>query len=129
MRWRVVCALPCVPLYVRPHLQDVHLALGQVAPVALLEALLGQAGEVDAVQGLHLVTEAFEDATDDAVLAGVDLDAQLTVVMGVDVLELVGGDRAVGQFDPGEDLLLVLLGEGVVQDDLVDFLLVVGRVG
>ncbi len=57
-----------------------------------------------------------------------DLDAQLAVVALVDVLEFIGRDYPVGEFDAGEDLFLVFFREGMVQDHLVDLLLIIGRV-
>ena len=107
------------------HFKDVHFALGQETPGALLEPLLGEAREIDPVEGLDVVAEGFEDAADDAVLARVDLDAEFAVV-GVDIFEFVGGDGAVGKFDAAQDGLAVLFGEGTVEVDLVDLLLVVG---
>ena len=59
----------CAILHVSSHLQDVRLALGEVAPFALLEPLLGQAREVDAVECLDGIAEGLENAPHDAVLA------------------------------------------------------------
>ena len=59
-----------------------------------------------------------------------DLDAETSVVLGVDIFKLIGLDVAVVEVKSHrEDLLLVGLLKRFVEDDLVDFLLVVGRVG
>ena len=112
-------------LYVCSHLEDVHFAFSQVAPVALLEAFLGKAGKVHTVQGADLIAQALEDAADDAVLSGVDLYAKLAVVVGVDELKFIGSGYTVVEFHTCQDLCLVFLSEGCVKDHLVDFLLVV----
>ena len=62
-------------LNVRAHLEDVDLALREVSPVAPLEVLLGESREIDPVKRFHVVAERFEDAADDAVLAGVNFNS------------------------------------------------------
>ena len=82
-------------LNIGSHLKDIHLTLGELAPLSLLEALLGKACEINPVKGLHFVTEGFEDTAHNAVLAGVNLNSELAVVVCVDVLELVSTDFSV----------------------------------
>ena len=56
-----------------------------------------------------------------------DLDAEHSVVILLDVLELVSSDHAVVEFDTAEDLLVVFLLELAVKGYLIDLLLVVRR--
>ena len=57
-----------------------------------------------------------------------DFDAHFPVVVRFGVLQRVGGDEPVAEFDAGEDGFAVFFLEVAVEVDLVDFLLVVGRV-
>lgn len=113
-----LCSVCLSGLDIGPHLEDIDLALAEVSPLALLEALLGETREVNPVKSLHVVAEGFEDPSDDPVLAGVDLDAETSVVLGVDIFKLVGLDVAVVEVETlCEDLLLVGLLKRLVEDD------------
>ena len=67
-------------LFKRAHLQEVDFLLCQVAPASARQVLLGQSGEIHAVELRDVVAEALEDAAHDAVAARVDLDAGLVAV-------------------------------------------------
>ena len=54
-----------------------------------------------------------------------DLDAELSVVLCVDVLEFISLDVAVIEGDSVQNLVEILLGDRLVKDNLIDLLLVV----
>ena len=54
-----------------------------------------------------------------------DLDAELSVIILLDVLELVSSDDSVRKLNAAEDLVVVLASELAVELYLVDLLLVV----
>ena len=57
-----------IHLLVSSHTQAVNLLLGQVAPVATLQVLLGETCELNAVELLNAIAQALEDTANDTVL-------------------------------------------------------------
>ena len=54
---------PALWLDICTHLKNIHFALRQETPGALLETLFGQAGEVDPVEGLDFVAERIRNGS------------------------------------------------------------------
>ena len=96
-----------VGLFKRAHAEHVYFLFGEEAPVAALHVLLGEAGEVHAVELRDVVAEAFEDAAHVAVAAAMDFDADLLLVGGAGVFDGVGLDVAVFERDAFGDLVEV----------------------
>ena len=110
-------------LLVGTHAEAVDFLLGEVAPVATAEVLLGESGELYAVELGDAVAEGLEDATHDAVLTGVDLDADLLLVNGIGILDIVGMDFTILELNALCYLRQVVGSNGLVEVDVVDLLL------
>ena len=109
--------------------QEVNLFLGEVTPAAARQVLLSETGEINAVQLHHVVTQRLEYTANDAVATRVDFDAGLFAVGGGDVAHCIGVDGSVVELNAIGDVLHVLLADGLVGPNLVDFLLDILRVG
>ena len=110
-------------LLVSTHAQTVYLLLGEVAPVAAANVLLGQSGKLHAVELGNLISQRLEDAANDAVLARVNLDAYLLLISIAGILDGVGLDVTVLQCDALGNLLHIVSRNSLVQVNVIDFLL------
>lgn len=64
-------------LFEGTHAEHVNFLLGEEAPIAATEILLGETGKLHAVELNDTIAKALEDTAHDAVLAGMDLNAYL----------------------------------------------------
>ena len=110
-------------LLVSTHAQTVYLLLGEVAPVAAANVLLGQSSKLHAVELGNLISQRLEDAANDAVLARVNLDAYLLLIGIAGILDGVGLDVTVLQCNALGNLLHIVSRNGLVQVNVIDFLL------
>ena len=110
-------------LFESAHAQHAHLVFREVAPVAALDVLLGQAGKVDAVELEDVVAQAGEDAAHDAIFAGVDFDAHLLAVGVAGVVHGIGTDVAVFEGDALGNLSQIGGRDIAVEVDVVNLLL------
>ena len=76
--------------------------------------LLGESGKLYAAELGDTVAEALEDTAHDAVLAAVDLNALLLLVLLVGILACVGLNLTVLQLGAVANLLQVVCGGGLV---------------
>ncbi len=101
--------------------EEDHFLFAEEAPFAAVEVLFGEAGVHHPIQLFHFVFEVLEDTADNAVLAAVDLDADLRPVFGVYPCKAIYRSQAVFQLQATEDALEVGFGKGLVQFYVVDF--------
>ena len=118
-----------LPLLIGTHTQAVNLLLGEVTPVATTQVLLGQSCKLYAVEFRHLIAKALEDTAHDAVLARVDLDTHLLLVVSIRILYVICLDLAVLQRDTVSNLLQVMGGHVLVEVYVIDLLLQELRMG
>jgi hypothetical protein len=109
--------------------QHLHLFLSEEAPVATTYVLLGQSGELHAVELHDAIAQALEDTSHDTVLTAVDLDTYLAVVTLVGILNSVGMYLAILQLNALSDLLQILGSHVLVEEYMVDLLLEELRMG
>ena len=68
-------------LFKSSHAQHIHFLLSEEAPVAATEVLLCESCELHAVELNDAITEVFEYTAHDTVLAAVEFDAHLALVL------------------------------------------------
>ena len=105
------------------HAEHLHLFLGEEAPVATAYILLGEAGELHTVEAYDAVAKALEDTAHDAVLATVYLDAHLTLVGLMGILDGIGLDLTVLKGDAFGNLIHVVCGDILVEEHMIYLLL------
>ena len=116
-------------LLIRSHAEAVNLFFGKVAPVATTEIFLGETGKLNAVELKDLVAEALEDASHDAILTGVNLNAYLLLIDSVSILDVVSLDFPVLELHALGNVLQVVSSNVLVKIDMINLLLEELRVG
>ena len=120
-------AISALFLLKRSHLEHRYLFGCEEAPFAASDVLLGQPGEGNAVEVNHLVTHFLKHTAYDAVLSGVDLQADvMTVSLGE--LECIGDDTFVVKHHAGTQDRLINRVEVAVQRSGIDLFLAELRV-
>mgnify|MGYP003312381402 CR=1 FL=1 len=116
-------------LFKSPHSEHIDFFLGEEAPVATLDILLGESGEIDAVEFDNMVAEALKDTAHDAVLATVDFNAYLLLVGLAGIFYGIGVDVTVFEGDAFHNLAHIGGSDILIEGDVVDFLLEESGVG
>ena len=120
---RISCiTIKKIKSFERTHTQEVDLLLSEIAPASAREILLGQTGEIDAVEFRDTISEMLENAAHDTIASRVDLDTGLIAGVG-HIADGVGVDFTVVELDSVGDALHILLGDFLVGPDVIDFLL------
>lgn len=115
-------------LFVHSRLQYGDFLFGEESPLATGEVELGEAGEIYAVEALHLVAEMFEHTAHNPVAARVYFDAD-DVLAVADIAYCIGGNESVLEFKTVGKRLQVGFADVLVGLHLIYFLLLVRRVG
>ena len=97
-------------------------------PFAATYVFLGQTGKRDAVEVDDLIPYLLEDAANDAVLTGVNLQADMLAVAFRE-LQGIGDDTLVVQYDTGANDGLIYFVQLLVERDSIDLLLMEFRMG
>ena len=120
---RISCiTIKKIKSFERTHTQEVDLLLSEIAPASAREILLGQTGEIDAVEFRDTISEMLENAAHDTIASRVDLDTGLIAGVG-HIADGVGVDFTVVELDSVGDALHILLGDFLISPDVIDFLL------
>ena len=120
---RISCiTIKKIKSFERTHTQEVDLLLSEIAPASAREILLGQTGEIDAVEFRDTISEMLENAAHDTIASRVDLDTGLIAGVG-HIADGVGVDFTVVELDSVGDALHILLGDFLIGPDVIDFLL------
>ena len=82
-------------LFKSTHAEHVNFLLCQEAPVATTEVLLSQTGKLYTVELGDTIAKALENTTNDTVLATMDLDTYLCLVVVISILYCVCLDLAI----------------------------------
>ena len=120
---RISCiTIKKIKSFERTHTQEVDLLLSEIAPASAREILLGQTGEIDAVEFRDTISEMLENAAHDTIASRVDLDTGLIAGVG-HIADGVGVDFTIVELDSVGDALHILLGDFLIGPDVIDFLL------
>ena len=103
--------------------QHFHFLLCEEAPVTTTEVLFGEPGKLHTVELDHVVAEVLEDTTHNTVLAAVDLNAHLAVVVLVGVFNGVGMHLTILQLNAVGNLLQVFNCHVLVEEYVIHLLL------
>ena len=115
-------------LFKRTLLQEVDLLLCEIAPLAAGKILLGESGEIHAVEFHHMVAECLEDTAYHTVAARVNLYSGLLAVGRRYVAHSIGMDWSVVKLYAIGNVLHVVLRDWFVGPYLINLLLHIFRV-
>lgn len=105
------------------HAEHINLFLREETPVATTKVLLRKTGKLYTVEPDYPIAKMLEDTADDTVLATVNLYTYLTLVVLIGILYSVRMYLAVFQLHAFRNLLDVMSGNILVQEDMIDLLL------
>jgi len=94
-----------------------------VTPAATWQVLLGESCEINAVELHDTIAEVLEDTTHDTVLARVDLDTNLVLVLFVGISNGISMDGTIVKFDACCNASEIGLGHILVKPYVIDLLL------
>lgn len=110
-------------LFEGTHAEHVNFLLGEEAPIAATEILLGETGKLHAIELNDTIAKALEDTAHDAVLAGMDLNANLRLVVFLGIFDGIGMHLTILQLDTFSNLLHIGSGNVLVEIDVINLLL------
>ena len=116
-------------LFKSTHAEHVNFLLCQEAPVATTEVLLSQTGKLYTVELGDTIAKALENTTNDTVLATMDLDTYLCLVVVISILYCVCLDLAILKSDTVTNLLQVVSCHVAVEMYVINLLLQELRMG